>query len=172
MMHEVGRNQCDIVLMQGRADAELAAKAGIGEILVADRALRGVIAHHHHARAHRQSDPLLAAQLRRDCLVDQGRGGRLRQIVRGELRGLVETDGHQHVGRGGVALGLHALDEIVLDVSELDRDPGRRREGGDDRLDQLRFARRIEIDLLGAACGHAEAQPRRCQRNQSCGGVT
>ena len=74
------------------------------------------------------------------------------------LREIADIDGEQHVGRAVAPLGLDALDQTLLGEDHIDLDAGLVGERLEQRIDQVRLAVGIDIDLaslggLGARRG-------------------
>ena len=72
---------------------------------------------------------------------------RLRDAGVGRLGEIADIDGEQDVGWAVAPLGLDALDQPLLGEDHIDLDAGLRGELLEQRIDQVRLAVGIDIDL-------------------------
>lgn len=141
--------------MLPRADADLALPFRLGEVFIGKARKIQVLLGVKHPRPLRQREPVavLVAQV-----LGDGGGKRLGfdglgQAAIDQIDQVADVHGHQHVGGRGLALLLDPLGQAVLEEDGIDLHPGRFGERGQQRLDQIRLARGVKVQFLGA-CGN------------------
>ena len=171
---DVGGEQRVVVDVLAGADADLALPLRVGEFLIGDRVLlhailRGV----DDARAHRDAVPMTLgiAELRRHHLVERLRLDRLRDAGLHRVFEAADVDRQQHVGGAVGTFGLDALLEAGACRDDVDLDAGVLGEGFEQRLDQLRFAIGVDVDLalrMGRSICDRDGR-KRAERNRGGG---
>lgn len=150
MMCNERAGQRDVIRMQAGANADFTLPGGIGKLLIGDPGQVEVLGHIHRAGTHRKSEPVA-------IVIPQRLGNRgaedlrldaLRKALLDKIDENAGIDSHQNICRRLVTFRDDALGDPVLQEDGVDRDPGRLREGIDQRLDQPRFAGGIEVELL------------------------
>ena len=102
------------------------------------------------ARAERQREPLslATAQVGRDGLLEHRGLDRLREAFVGQVEEVPEVHGHQDVSGRLRPFGGDPLGQPVLDEDRIDLDAGGLGERVEERLNQSRFTRGVQVDFL------------------------
>ena len=152
VMGDHGRDQRHRVGVLPRPRANLALPLRVGEFLVGHRRLlHALLRHVEDPRPLRQCEPV---SLRIAQAFRNGRDEIRRRVWRrhtGLFRARQQTEFgcQQHVGGAVCPFRLHAFDQTVFCVDEVDLDARGLREVLDQRLDEIRLAIRVDVDLVG-----------------------
>jgi hypothetical protein len=163
-----GGDQRRVVDVLAGPNAHFALPLGVGQVLVGDAVeLHAVFRGVDHAPAHGEAEPVPVgvAVLGGDLLLEHRR---LHGLGQPGILGLRETagiDGEQHVGRAVATFGGQTLVEAVGGVDHVGLDAGLDRERLEQRVDQLRLAVGVDVDLLGRSCGRPDGQGGNCECN-------
>ena len=153
VVRDVGGNHGGVVGMLGRAQADAALPFRFGQILVPElRQLRAILRGVQHTRAHRQREPvaLRVTQLRGNGGFECSGAQRLGHAAVDQIDQIAEIHHHQHVGRRAATLGGNTFGQTVPHEHGIDLDARRCSETVEQRLDQARLTRGVEVHFRGA----------------------
>ena len=165
--------QAEVVVMRAGAGADAALPFRVGQRLICRNLAIGdaLLAGIDDAGAGGETEPLVAgvAEFGRDVGGEDVGGDGPRHARLDDLRQPRDIDGQDHVGGAAVALVLKPFDHALVDMGDVDGDPGLRGERIDEGLDQLRLAEGIDVDLIGEGGGgeggHGHRQGKGAQRH-------
>ncbi len=149
VLREVSRNEGDVVRMLAWADADLSLERGIGELFICEGLEVRVFVGVEHTGAQRQRVPVAVrvAEVGGHRGVQRFGFDRLGHAFVDEVDQISDVDGHQNIGGRICALRSDALRQALLYKHGIDRDTGLGGESFEQRRNQSRFARGVDVDI-------------------------